>query len=107
MTMTIEAVLYIVALAMIAALSVAALWHPKFRDNALQTIGLASMCFGAVVRIYTCLQGQDLLALRYALTYGLAVYGLGTAVKFWKFNRVDKAVRPLRRRVTDLQGDQP
>lgn len=104
--MTTENMLYIAALALIAMVSLAALYHPHFMDNTLQRIGLVAMCFGASVRLYTGLQGEDLLSLRYALTYGVAVYAMGTAVKFWRFNRRDSADRPHRRRITDLQGDQ-
>lgn len=102
-----EDILYIASLALIAAVSLAAIFHPRFEDNTLQRLGLVGMCFGAALRVVTYIQGSDLPGLRYALTYGMAIYAMGTVLKFWKFNRVEKAARPLRRRVTDLQGDQP
>lgn len=78
---------YIIALAVIATLSLAAIVHPRFLDNMLQRVGLVMTAFGALLRMYTYAQGEDLLALRYILTYGIAVYALGTALKFWRFNR--------------------
>lgn len=85
--LTVEFWIYCIALAIIAAVSLAALYHPKFFDNILQRLGLVLTCFGASLRLYTVLQGDDLPGLRYLLTIGIAVYAIGTAQKFWKFNR--------------------
>lgn len=100
-----EDILYIASLALIAAVSLAAIYHPRFEDNTLQRVGLVAMCFGAALRLYTYVQGMDLPGLRYALTYGMAIYAMGTALKFWRFNRTESRCRPHRRRVSDLKGD--
>ena len=98
----VEYVVYMLALAIIAIISLAAIVHPQFNDNFLQRLGLAVAAFGAILRMWTLHTGEDSQPLRYLLTYGIAVYALGTALKWRGFNRVD---RTQRRRTNDLRAN--
>lgn len=76
--------LYLPALLIIGALSLAAILDHAFDDNLVQRIGLAMTCFGSVIRLYTLLNGTgDLAGPRLVLINGIAVFAIGTAYRFW------------------------
>lgn len=84
---------YAVSLLVIALVTLLAVLHPRFNDNTLQRVGLCGMCFGASLRLYTFLGGQDLQNLRFTLTIGMAFYLLGTVAKFRKFDSLTRGNR--------------
>ena len=80
-----EQTLYLLALAILAALSLIAVLHNSFNDNLLQRTGLVGVFFGASIAVWHGLHGVERCAPGYLFTYGMAVYGLGTAWKCWLF----------------------
>lgn len=83
--MMLETVIYTLSLAVIVTACISAVLSPKFDDNLVQRIGLAVACIGATVRL---LDTVDLLDAshhsRHLLTYGVSIFCIGTAYKFWK-----------------------
>ena len=77
--------LYIAALLLICLLTTTAVLCPKYNDNLVQRIGLSMACIGAAARLAEI---ESLLEqtnhIRYFLTYGIAVFCLGTAYKVWR-----------------------
>lgn len=80
-----ENILYMASLALIALLSLVAVLHNSFNDNLVQRVGLSLACLGAMARFWHGLDGLELPAPKYLFTYGIAIYGLGTAYKCWQF----------------------
>ena len=80
-----EANLYSVALVIIALTCIGGALVKKFDDNLGQTIGLGIACLGASVRVLEVLGSfvNDTNA-RYLMTYGIAIFCLGTIYKYWK-----------------------
>lgn len=80
-----EATVYSIALSIIALSCLAGVFSYKFDDNLLQRIGLSVACLGALLRLTELLDMfPDDTRARYLLTYGIAVFCLGTAWKFWR-----------------------
>ena len=79
--------IYAGALAVISITSLtailAAMSSVDFYDNLPQRVGLCLICFGSSLRLYTLLDGDEILHLRYMLTFGIAIYAAGTALAFW------------------------
>ena len=88
--MAIIDVLYILSLIVVAVLTVVGLWCKSFQDNLLQTFGMAAVCAGCVIRLGCMAIHQPVEATRYMVMYGLALYGLGTAWKVYKFRNTQK-----------------
>lgn len=81
-----EQTVYFISLGVICAVSVLATFSKTFDDNLGQTLGLGATCMGAAVRM-TELVGvipNDTNG-RFLLTYGMALYALSTAYKFWRY----------------------
>ena len=77
-----ESVLYITALVVICLACTTAVLCSKYDDNLIQRVGLSMACIGAATRLAEI---ESLLEqtnhIRYFLTYGIAVFCLGTAFK--------------------------
>ena len=81
----IETVIYSAALIIICITCISGVLYCKFDDNLLQRIGLALACMGAIVRLLDMVDlVDDSSNARYLLTYGVAVFCVGTTYKFWK-----------------------
>jgi len=75
---------YIPAMLIIASFSLWAILCDNFHDNLIQRIGLAMVCLGASVRVYTLfVDMSDLLGPQLLLANGIAIYAIGTAWKVW------------------------
>jgi hypothetical protein len=80
-----EAIFYFISLGVICCVSTAAVFSKAFDDNFGQRLGLGLICIGSAVRM-TELFGvipNDTNA-RFLLTYGLCIYSLSSAYKFWQ-----------------------
>ena len=84
------------ALTIVAVLALCGIWSRELDDNLLQRVGLAVVCFGASMRLFTLMLGDDLPATRFAVTYGAAIFAIGTA---WRILR--KGTRPRNQRKDD------
>ncbi len=80
-----ENTIYIIALAIIAACALLGVLSHKFEDNLPQRVGLSMACLGAVVRLTELLDHfPDETPARYLMTYGIALFCVGTTWKFWR-----------------------
>lgn len=80
-----ETTIYVAALVTISITCLGAVLSHKFDDNLLQRIGLAMACMGATVRLLDLVNLVDANSnARYLLTYGVSVFCIGTAYKFWR-----------------------
>lgn len=84
------------ALTVVAVLALCGIWSRELDDNLIQRVGLAVLCFGASMRLFTLLLGEDLPMTRFAVTYGAAIFAVGTA---WRILR--KGMRLKNRRKDD------
>ena len=83
--MMIESTVYSIALAIIALGCLAGVFCHKFDDNLIQRVGLSVVCLGACLRLTETFGiFPDDTKARYLFTYGVALYCLGTAWKFWR-----------------------
>lgn len=87
-----------IALVLIAAASLLAIWSRAFDDNLIQRVGLAITCFGATMRVMTLLMGTDLMTTRWVITYGVAIFVIGTGWKYRPRSRPQFVKRVMRDR---------
>ncbi|MFN5348814.1 MAG: hypothetical protein ACK5A0_04655 [Polaromonas sp.] len=81
----IENTAYVTALGIIAACALLGVFSHKFDDNLLQRFGLSMACIGAVLRLTELVdQFPGDTRARYLLTYGIALFCVGTTWKFWR-----------------------
>jgi hypothetical protein len=74
--------------ALVAAIAAAAVLHHGFEDNLIQRVGLSGICTGAALKVATLLQSsQDPNQSCTVLAYGVAIYGVGTVIKFHYWRR--------------------
>lgn len=87
--------LYAASVAVIAALSVVAVLTRRFDDNFTQRVGLFIICLGSVGVLFTTWRdGTATENSRAIMAFGLAVFGVGSALKAWKYrNRAPKQLR--------------
>ena len=83
-----ERYFYLSALLIITSVSLLAIYSHKFDDSLGQRVGLSLMGFGSAIRFWTYLDGYDLDGPRFLLTYGIAIYGVCTACKLWRKQRL-------------------
>jgi FtsH-binding integral membrane protein len=90
-------VLSVVALSLLIALSLVAIFHPKYHENWLQFAGLWGIVFGGTAKVAQLLD-RDYSSAENTLLFGaLAMFALGTALKWRRFNaqrRVPSQQRP-------------
>lgn len=80
-----ENIIYSAALLIIILASAAGVFSPRFDDNLVQRVGLATACLGAALRLLDLLDFLDANNnARYLMTYGFAIFSVGTAWKFWR-----------------------
>lgn len=73
---------------LVASISAAAVLYHGFEDNLVQRIGLSGVCIGAVLKIATMLQSPGTANESCTLlAYGVAIYAVGTVIKFRKWRR--------------------
>lgn len=80
-----ESTAYSISLVIIAVTCLLGVFTRKFDDNLLQRLGLSLACIGACLRLSELFwYFPDDTKARYLFTYGVAVFCLGTAWKFWR-----------------------
>ena len=78
----IETTIYVASLAIISATSMFAVFWNKYDDTLLQRVGLALSCMGATFRLLDMIDLIDANSnARYLMTYGIAIFCVGTAFK--------------------------
>ena len=83
--MMLESTVYSIALAIITLACLLGVLSHKFDDNLFQRIGLSVACLGACLRLIELFgYFPDDTKARYLFTYGVALFCLGTAWKFWR-----------------------
>src|SRR5262245_59704166 len=87
--------LYIASVAVIFALSIAAVLSSWFNDNMTQRIGLAVINIGAFGVLFSTWQhGLASETARTTMVFGIAVFGIGSAMKAIKYRaRAPKHLR--------------
>ena len=78
----------VICLYIISALSGIALLYSRFRDNWLQTLGLAGMVLWSLGRASVLDDRETVSFYQFAGHCSLVLYGLGTAWKVWKNGKV-------------------
>ncbi len=78
-------ILQITPFLLVAMLAVAAVLSHVFDDNLLQRVGLSAICIGATLSAWVMLRGGESNNPFVLLAYGLAIYGVGTTQKVWRF----------------------
>lgn len=66
-------------LALVFVLATAGIFSTRFQDNLLQRLGMVSMAFGAVFAAWHYVLGTAPGTPRFAILYGITLYGLGKA----------------------------
>lgn len=80
--------LKLLPLFLVAAIAALAVLHHEFNDNLLQRIGLSGVCIGATLSMVSVLQDHGSRGESYTiLVYGLAIYAIGTLVKFKRLHK--------------------
>lgn len=74
-------VLYIVGLVVTGAICVVGALHPRYHDNLVQHIGMATVVFGAVAEVYLTLHGQERQQGAVVFASGVACFAVGTLLK--------------------------
>ena len=80
-----ELIIYTASLGVIATSCLMGVFSRHFEDNLLQRIGFSLSCIGASTRmleVYGHFPNET--NARYLFTYGVAIVGIGTVLKFWK-----------------------
>lgn len=73
---------------LVAVIAAFAVLNRCYDDNLLQRIGLSLICIGASVQVSDVLKIQNLNNNAcLLLAYGLAIFGIGTIVKFKRLHR--------------------
>lgn len=80
-----EAIIYAIALGVIAGTCLLGVLSRNFDDNLFQTVGLGIACLGASTRLYEVFGSfANETNARYLFTYGIAIMCIGTVWKFWR-----------------------
>ena len=80
-----ETTIYVIALLIIGMTSLVAVFYSKYDDNLIQRVGLALTCMGATLRLLDMVDFIDSNNnARFLMTYGVSIFCLGTAYKFWR-----------------------
>lgn len=87
--------LYVASVMVIAALSVVAVLTSRFDDNLTQRMGLFVICLGSAGVLFTSWRdGFAAENSRVVMTFGVALFGAGSALKAWKYRgRAPKHLR--------------
>ncbi len=80
-------ILHLAPYLLLAAISLVAVLCHCFKDNLPQRIGLSGVCIGACLKTFSLVSATPPGDSCVIIAYGMAIYGIGTFLKFRKFNR--------------------
>ena len=72
---------------LLAAISLVAVLCNGFKDNLPQRIGLSGVCIDACLKSFSLVSAAPPGDSCVIIAYGMAIYAVGTFLKFRKFNR--------------------
>jgi hypothetical protein len=72
---------------LLAAISLVAVLCHCFNDNLAQRVGLSGVCIGACLKSFSLVVATSPGDSCAIIAYGMAIYAVGTFMKFRKFNR--------------------
>lgn len=81
-------ILYIACVTAVALLSIAGTLCPAFDDNLLQRTALALIGLAASTEAWGYFHGSISANPRTLLLLGFAIYGIGSALKTWRYARI-------------------
>ncbi|MDQ0084596.1 hypothetical protein J2W35_004965 [Variovorax boronicumulans] len=79
--------IYTVSAVVLLALSIMGTFSKNFDDNLLQRIAMALIAFGSSAFLFCHWDGISTYNPRALLMAGCALYGIGSAVKTWRYSR--------------------
>lgn len=76
---------YLAVLALVVGLTLLGIFHPMFDDNLAQRVALALIAIGCCMDGWTFWHGYSSANVRSVFLTGVALYGIGTALKAWRY----------------------